>query len=184
MTPHTPTQPPNDARMWKRLVSRAHPDAGGDHDLFIWASASRKVVCGGELGSEIPRRDAPPKPESAAGRSSDDSDRIGFEFAFRKAESFSELTRQAVELANSGDIPKTYAMLLLLLTDCQEASRADAMLFRQQRQGATYKQLAAIAHSAGMTKAERVGWYRVAERVPLSVRHAGHILGRIKRRAA
>lgn len=182
MTPRTTTHPPNDARMWKRLVGRAHPDAGGDHELFIWATATREVVCGGELGSEIPRRPAPspePRPTPA-----DDSDRIGFEFAFHKAESFSDLTRQAVELANSGDIPKTYADTLRLLVDCQEASRVDAKLFRQQRQGATYKQLAAIAHSMGMTKAERVGWYRVAERVPLSVRHAGHILSRLKRRAA
>ncbi len=181
MTPRTATHPPNDARMWKRLVSRAHPDAGGDHELFIWATATREVVCGGELGSEIPRR---PAPEPRPSRTADDSDRIGFDFAFNKAESFSDLTRQAVELANSGDIPKIYATLLLLLTDCQESSRADAMLFRQQSQGATYKQLAAIAHSAGMTKAERVGWYRVAERVPLSVRHAGHILSKLKRKAA
>lgn len=166
--------------MWKRLVSRAHPDAGGDHELFIWATATREVVCGGELGSEIPRRSAAPEPARAA----DDNDRIGFEFAFQKAESFSDLTRQAIELANSGDLLKTYADTLRLLADCQEASRADAMLFRQQRQGATYKQLAAIAYSMGMTKAERVGWYRVAERVPLSVRHAGHILSRLKRRAA
>ncbi len=180
----TVTQPPDDPRMWKRLVSRAHPDAGGDHELFLWAVATREVVCGGELGSAIPRRSAPPKPEPAAGRSSDDSDRIGFEFAFHKAESFSDLTRQAIELANSGEIPKTYANALRLLADCQEASRVDPMLFHQQRQGATYKQLAAIAHSLGMTKAERVGWYRVAERVPLSVRHAGHILSRLKRRAA
>ena len=41
MSPRTPTHPPNDARMWKRLVSRCHPDAGGDHDLFIWAAATR-----------------------------------------------------------------------------------------------------------------------------------------------
>ncbi len=56
------TRPPNDARMWKRLVSRAHPDAGGDHELFIWATATREVVCGGEFGSEIPRRSAPRPP--------------------------------------------------------------------------------------------------------------------------
>ncbi len=180
MTPRTTTHPPNDGRMWKRLVSRAHPDAGGDHELFIWATATREIVCGGELSSEIPRRPAPPESEPPAG----DPDRIGFDFAFHKAESFSALTRQAIELANSGDIPKAYADALRLLADCQEASRADAMLFRQQRLGATYKQLAAIAHSMGMTKAERVGWYRVAERVPLSVRHAGHILSKLKRRAA
>jgi hypothetical protein len=53
----TPTLPPNDRGMWRRLVSRAHPDAGGDHDLFIWAVATRTVVCGGELGTDIPRRE-------------------------------------------------------------------------------------------------------------------------------
>ncbi len=41
-----------------------------------------------------------------------------------------------------------------------------------------------VAHQAGMTKTERVQWYRVAERIPLSDRHAGHLLGRLKRRAA
>jgi hypothetical protein len=36
----------------------------------------------------------------------------------------------------------------------------------------------------GMTKAERIGWYRVAESAPLCDRHAGHILSRLKRSAA
>jgi hypothetical protein len=36
----------------------------------------------------------------------------------------------------------------------------------------------------GMTKAERVQWYRIAEAIPLSQRHAGHILSRLKKRAA
>lgn len=36
----------------------------------------------------------------------------------------------------------------------------------------------------GMTKAERVKWYRIAESIPLSQRHAGHILGILKRQAA
>jgi hypothetical protein len=35
-----------------------------------------------------------------------------------------------------------------------------------------------------MTKDERIGWYRVAEDLPLSDRHASHILGRLKRQAA
>jgi hypothetical protein len=35
-----------------------------------------------------------------------------------------------------------------------------------------------------MTKAERVRWYRVAEEIPLSDRHAAHILSRSKRSAA
>jgi hypothetical protein len=40
--------------MWRRLVGRAHPDAGGTHELFIWTVATRDAICGGELGGEIP----------------------------------------------------------------------------------------------------------------------------------
>jgi hypothetical protein len=48
----TPTLPPDDRSMWRRLVGRAHPDAGGDHGLFIWAVAVRDAVCSGDLGPE------------------------------------------------------------------------------------------------------------------------------------
>ena len=41
----TPTLPPDHPGMWRRLISRAHPDAGGDHELFIWTGAVRDVVC-------------------------------------------------------------------------------------------------------------------------------------------
>ena len=44
--------------------------------------------------------------------------------------------------------------------------------------------MAAIAHIWGMTKEERVGWYRVAEGILLSDRHGGHILSELKRRTA
>jgi hypothetical protein len=36
----------------------------------------------------------------------------------------------------------------------------------------------------GMSVTERSGWYRIAESIPLSDRHAGHILKRLKERAA
>lgn len=32
----TPTLPPTEPAMWRKLLARAHPDAGGDHELFIW----------------------------------------------------------------------------------------------------------------------------------------------------
>ena len=183
MTPRTATHPPNDARMWKRLVSRAHPDAGGSHELFIWATATREVLCGGELGSEIPRGHAPPRAEpTTSSRPADEADRIDFSAAFDKATGFSELTNQAVAMA--GEVREIYALPLRLLIDCHEGTEDDAILYRQQRQGATYKQLAAIAHGMGMSKAERVGWYEVCRSIPLSVRHAGHILSKLKRRAA
>jgi hypothetical protein len=71
---------------------------------------------------------------------------------------------------------------LRLVRDCYEAH--DGPLHRMQHEGATYRTLAAIAHAAGMSKDQRVGWYRLCESIPLSQRHAGHIMGRIKREAA
>jgi hypothetical protein len=44
----TPTRPFDDRSMWRRLVGRSHPDAGGDHELFIWTVATRDAICGGE----------------------------------------------------------------------------------------------------------------------------------------
>jgi hypothetical protein len=35
-----------------------------------------------------------------------------------------------------------------------------------------------------MTKDERVQWYSIAEAVPLSQRHAGHILSKLQKAAA
>jgi len=71
--------------------------------------------------------------------------------------------------------------LLEMLADCEVLPSATGE--REQR-GASYKKLAAIGHMVGMTKAERGRWYRIAEAVPLSDRHAGHILGRLKKAAA
>lgn len=33
-----------DRRMWRLLLARLHPDAGGDHDLFAFACAVRDEV--------------------------------------------------------------------------------------------------------------------------------------------
>jgi hypothetical protein len=57
-------------------------------------------------------------------------------------------------------------------------------LHKEQQLGATYKQLAAIGHRVGMTKEERVKWYRIGESVPLSSWHANHILKKLSREAA
>lgn len=40
----TPTLPPDDPRMWRRLLSRVHPDVGGPHELFIWTGAVRAGI--------------------------------------------------------------------------------------------------------------------------------------------
>jgi hypothetical protein len=45
-----------------------------------------------------------------------------------------------------------------------------------QDKGATYKQLALIAHKLGMTYGQRIGWYRICERLQLRQDHAGYII--------
>lgn len=161
--------------MWRRAVARCHPDAGGDHDLFIWITATRDHVIGGELGQTIPRRERSHNHQRSYSEASPDPARIPFD----KAGGFADLTAQALRAAQ--DLAEPYAGLLRLLADCYEAPEADSTLHRQQCQGATYKTLAAIGHRAGMSKPERARWYRIAESIPLSQRHAGHILSRLQR---
>jgi hypothetical protein len=35
----------SDHRMWRLLLARLHPDAGGDHELFVFASTVKDSVC-------------------------------------------------------------------------------------------------------------------------------------------
>jgi hypothetical protein len=167
VSPQTPTHPPNHTGMWRRLVSRAHPDSGGDHELFIWTVATREAICGGELGAEIPRR---------SGRSTYNAERVPFD-----ADAYLHvLTDRAATMAAA--VAEPYGYLLRQVADCHPAE--DGPLYEQGRRGATYKQLAAIGHRVGMSRSERVHWYRIAEAVPLSQRHAGHILSKLQRAAA
>jgi hypothetical protein len=39
--------PFEDRRMWRLLLARLHPDAGGDHDLFAFACSVRDEVSNG-----------------------------------------------------------------------------------------------------------------------------------------
>jgi hypothetical protein len=80
------------------------------------------------------------------------------------------------------DAAEPYRRVLMSLVDCDVADQGRA--YAQQYRGATYRQLAAIAHAAGMSPGERQKWYAVAESVGLSQRHGAHILGRLKRKEA
>jgi hypothetical protein len=167
--------------MWRLLLRRCHPDAGGTDDLFIWARELREHVTGDRVEdwrsrTRQERRQPPPHPTSSA------RDRIDYAVAFDRAASFGEFTERIAALADSGEVPERFAALLRLVRDCYEAH--DGPLHRMQHEGAPYRTLAAIAHAAGMSKDQRVGWYRLCESMPLSQRHAGHIMGRIKREAA
>ena len=167
---HTPTLPPDDRVMWRRVVSRVHPDAGGDHELFIWTVATWDAVCGGELEAEIPRVE----------RWAISTQGTGERVPFDEDASLEVLTDRATAMAEA--VAEPYGFLLRQVADCELAE--EEPLRDQQRCGASFKSLAAIGHRVGMTKAERIQWYRIAEAVPLSQRHAGHILSRLKRRAA
>jgi hypothetical protein len=35
---------PTDRAMWRRLLARVHPDAGGDDELFVWAKSLEELV--------------------------------------------------------------------------------------------------------------------------------------------
>ena len=48
--------------MWRLLLARLHPDAGGDHDLFAFACAVRDEMSGGKHSAE----DAARNTDSAA----------------------------------------------------------------------------------------------------------------------
>ena len=185
MTPRTPTLPATDRGMWRRLLARAHPDAGGEHELFVWASAVRDVVCRAVEPREesYRRREKATAPRSDVGRSSEEPARIPFSSeAAENIEAFEALTRRAVAMAS--DAGGVYEFVLRLLSSCRPVEAEAGPVHEQHRVGATYKQLAAIGHAVGMTKEERVKWYRIAEAVPLSQRHANHILTKLSREAA
>ncbi len=166
----TPTKPPTDRAMWRKLKARVHPDVGGSHEEFIWVSHLEEHVCASATVG------APPSPSSSGPESARTSEpeRV----PFPPGTDFEALTRRAVSTAE--DEPPPYSYVLRLLRDCGPLPGFED----KQGRGATYKQLAAVAHLAGMSKAERVRWYRIAESVPLADRHAGHLLGKLKRRAA
>jgi hypothetical protein len=166
----TRTMPPNDPAMRRKLKALAHPDNGGTHDLFIWTTNLLDLAEEPRRCSKACTAQPAAQPTPNAGRKSE-PDRILWTGVY----SFEEVTRTALRYASTG---APYGPLLSFLADCRPMD--DKAL--QQGRGASYKQLAAIGHACGMSKSERAAWYRIAEDLALTDRHAGHILGRLKRR--
>jgi hypothetical protein len=163
----TPTLPPDDKKMWRKLVALTHPDRGGDHELCIWTQNVREHVCNG-VTTPWPQ----PKPEPKLRTVYEDG-----HVPFPSDSIFGVLTATAIQRA--GAVSTLYGRLLLLLGDCYVTTH----LPHEEQCGASYKRLAYIAHLIGMSKSERIEWYRVAESIPLSNRHAGHIIKRLKEAA-
>jgi hypothetical protein len=101
--PRTPTLPPTEPAMWKKLLAKVHPDAGGDHELFIWTRTVQERVCGTQ-------EEAPTPPRSSNGDSRE-SARVPFNWN----RTFDELTFRAVDMAQQ-TTPR-YGKLLELLED-------------------------------------------------------------------
>jgi hypothetical protein len=58
-----------DRRMWRLLLARLHPDAGGDHDLFAFACAVRE---------EMSREKHAPKGAGTEDRAANTADAVSF----------------------------------------------------------------------------------------------------------
>lgn len=173
MSPPTASAaPPTDPRLWRLLLARAHPDAGGTGELFVWAQALREVLADGPPA----RRESCGRCNPASSSPAEEHERIPFDADLDPI----ALSRRVLALVEELEHP--YSAVLRLLANCGPATHGRPQL--QERRGATYRQLAAIAHAAGMSYLERLEWYRVAESVPLSQRAAGHILSRLKNERA
>jgi hypothetical protein len=126
-------------------MGRAHPDAGGDHDLFIWTVATRDAICGGELPKHE-RGEQPSRRRETSGSSAGEC------IPFDKDALLEVLTVRALAMAEV--VAEPYGYLLRQVADCY-ASKSEP-LCEQQHRGASYGSLAAIGHMVGMNKAERV----------------------------
>ncbi len=107
--------------------------------------------------------------------------------------SFAAATKRALQLAAEGQHPP-YVGVLSMLSDLPDIGTdlLDRMLegtmtpsqlkaiSSAERVGASYKQLALIAHLAGFSDAERYQFYELAQSIGLSGRHAGHLIRKLK----
>ena len=56
-----------DRHMWRLLLAKLHPDAGGYHELFLFASAVKEGICGGRRsGRESAGKDGERRAERPA----------------------------------------------------------------------------------------------------------------------
>lgn len=151
--------------IWRRLKARAHPDAGGDHELFLFVKALEERLAGDVV---VPTISEPPHRPGTA----DEAPRVPFEWDVPHE----ELVRRALLVAH--DVLEPYASLLRLLSSYRGA--VSPAMRREERRGPTYRLLAAIGHAAGMTPRQRRSWYRIAERAGLSARAGAYIFDRLK----
>ncbi len=148
-------------RMWRLLLARAHPDAGGSEELFIFTQALREKVCGNAFLQELSRlsqvwegfvaahRSRPrtePRPKKKPKQSKRQTNRIPFDTTLL----FNELTGRAMEIADTLEEP--YGELVaLLLEGCKLSGFGCDPLFIKEAKtvGAYYARLADVGHALG-----------------------------------
>lgn len=190
----TAPAPLTDKRMWRLLLARAHPDAGGSEKLFVWAQALREELCGNTflpesglglrlweefLAAQHSRSRAESrskkKPKKVKNRS---TNRIPFDTAL----SFDELTSRALEIATTFEGPyREFVPLLLEGCDLSGFSCDLTFIEKARTAGAYYARLADVADALGLDRRARARLYEFAKRVPLSDLHAVHMVNRARR---
>lgn len=181
--------PFDDPKMWRRLLARVHPDAGGSEELFVFAQALREEVSSkprlisnplDDLISRLwrehadrPRPKARPKDRNAPeGRS---NARVSFETTL----SFEELTARAMGIAEG--LGKPYDRIVSLLEGCALPDpEGDPKLLDEARFGAAYWRLADVGYALGLDGRGRAGLYRIARDTPLSGYHALRLLEKVQ----
>jgi hypothetical protein len=141
-----------------------HPDTGGDAEAFVWAGSQREFVYRQEQSSLHKENVSP------AYSTVEYAERVPYDPALGHVDEFVMVTMRALSVGQHTEEP--HRSVLGLLIDCPVDDHVRATA--EQEHGATYKQLAAIAHDASMSKRERFRWYEVARSVPLSKKHASH----------
>ncbi len=177
MTPRTvPPVPLDDRRMRRLFLARLHEDAGGSHELSLYGQALYEAAT--ERASQGPTCSKCPQDgySSERGAGDDGIVREDGRVPFPECADFEDLTRRALKLAE--EVESIFAKPLRLLHDCLSME----WLAREQERGASFKQLASIGYAVGMSGVERGRWYEIAKSVPLSQRHAGHIISKLKGR--
>jgi hypothetical protein len=159
--------------MWRRLLARLHPDAGGDGELFTFGQAVRERIADSASPACCDRCPGQASASSATGN----GDRIDF-----KSPTGDPFEHLRMILVVAKDAPEPYRRVLLLLLDCPTEDHGRA--FASQAAGATFKQLAYLAHLAGFSDEERRRWYALAEDLSLSARHVSHLISTLKSEAA
>ncbi|MBA3473944.1 MAG: hypothetical protein H0T57_12080 [Rubrobacter sp.] len=115
--PRTATSPPTDGRLWRLLLARTHPDAGGTDELFVWAQALREILEDGPPDRQVCGRCNP-----GSSSPTEESDRIPFEPDLDPI----ALARRILALVDELEHP--YSAVLRLLANCAPATHGRPQL--------------------------------------------------------